>query len=254
MICNQCFKSSLRLFYRDGVCEECDPDAGPQKSRDEHPHWWHLSHVTAMAMDFMIREPWITESYSRDKGVTASWVSVLHGWNEGVFNRTLPGADECDAWIRSLLSRPEAHCSDYENTLVRLVRQGFVGEADFPLAAGAYHAWKKTQAEDSPSSPLPTGQWLGEPGQRLDIHGCQCVEARALPANPDHPEWGVRWLIKFTSSSGCKLTWFASESKSEKGFDPKVGETYNITATIKSHDEYNGERATLINRCREAKA
>jgi len=97
----------------------------------------------------------------------------------------------------------------------------------------------------------PTGQFLGDVKQRLTVRGCQCTELKPLGVNPDHPEWGARFLIRFVAASGHELVWFAGEGGQ---FDPQVGGTYDVTCTVVKHDEYNGRRNTVVNRCADANA
>lgn len=158
------------------------------------------------------------------------------------------GALRChESWIEAFVAFTRADpntLTDDQSAFVLACRQKWVDPDDYAICARVYDEYSRVSAAETQPDP-PTGMWLGEPKQRLDIHGCQCTEARSIGVNPEHPEWGERWLIKFTAASGHELTWFASEGGK---FDPKVGETYNIRATVVKHDEYNGRRSTIINR------
>lgn len=238
MLCKHCLRTRTRSFFKDGACEDCDPTAvGTFSGLD-------LSHVLAMARAYCTTAEWVTDAAARDKGVPPS-SQIVKGMQ---FPPTLPGADECEAWLRGLLATPEELCSDYENSIVLLARKGRVSDEDWSLAVGIYHAWTKT-LKDEDAKPVPTGMWLGEPKQRLDIAACQCTEVKSLGVSAEHPEWGARFLIRFTAASGHDLVWFTGEGGT---FDPRPGETYNIRATIKSHDEYEGHRSTIITRVAES--
>lgn len=252
MICKTCLQTRRRSFFRDGVCDVCDPDIGvPCEPRPVSAHrWWKLSHVTAMARDLTIREgSWVPDAEARDKGLVGSTYVLLERYSRGDYDRTLPGADECDAWLRSLTTAPEDTLSDYECSLALLARKGWVHADEWALAASAYHAWTKTQIVQSDR--ILTGEWIGTVGERIIVPGCQCTGIKPLGVNPDYPERGERFLISFTAASGQDLKWFTGEGTL---FDPKVGETYDIKCTVTKHDDFGGHRSTLVNRCADANA
>jgi len=240
--CRVCLQPRARQFRRDGVCEECDPTAGPEP-REAYGPTWDLAHVLAL-----------TRAYRVAGGEWTDFTphTIREMFLHRQFPATLPGADDCAAWIAGLMRRPEHECTEYENALVLLLRQGYLRDDQFALAVGAYRTWEATQvSKDAPVVDPPTGQWLGTIKERRTIPGCQCTEIKPLGVNPDHPEWGARFLIRFTAASGHEIVWFASEGGL---FDPKVGETYDVVATVTKHDEWQGRRSTIVNRCADANA
>ena len=251
--CSVCLQGSSRLFFHNGVCENCDPynaDEGTEPTQS-----WPLGAVIALAYRHWDEngERWVTEAAARDKGAQSSAADLLR-WVDAPpvtadwFNLEPP--EDAWTWLAGLSRKPEASCSDYENALVLLHRTGRVTRETWGLACSVWHAFlrhqKQAEASGGPVGSGPaTGFFLGKLGDRMDIPGCQCFDLRPLGANPEHPEWGERFLIKFTAPGGEELVWFASTGGK---FDPKIGETYNVRATIFKHEEYNGRRQTIIQR------
>lgn len=97
----------------------------------------------------------------------------------------------------------------------------------------------ETFLENNPPSLITIDDYYGEVGRRLELPGMLVVTNFVVDS-----EWGGFNLIKMVGPAGHRFTTFYSGHK----FDPKVGETVNIKATIKKHDEYKGETATIINR------
>ena len=56
--------------------------------------------------------------------------------------------------------------------------------------------------------------------------------------------YGTSLLIKGHDADGHRFTTFYAGNK----FDPKIGETYTVKATVKDHDEYKGENQTMLTR------
>ena len=57
--------------------------------------------------------------------------------------------------------------------------------------------------------------------------------------------YGETQILKFRDTDGNALTWFSSREQ-----NVKVGDTVNLTGTVKKHDEYRGEAQTVLTRCR----
>jgi hypothetical protein len=252
MICRDCFQTRRRSFFTaDGLCEEC---AGPAFTPAPLPDGpiWPLPVVIALAAKWCESNPWVPGGEARDRGGKSSadqlldWVAV----NE-IPPCPLPMA--ALDWLASLHRKPEEVCSDYECRLVMLWRLGWVTPETFALAASAYHAWEReakraASVVSSPKKAELTGLHYGVLGTRMNIPGCQCYYHASLGVNPDHPEWGERFVINFTAATGEELVWFASAGGK---FDPQPGGVYNIRATVSKHDEYQGRRSTILQRCEE---
>ncbi len=250
MICTRCLQDRRRSFFTsDGVCEPCvGPIPPPAPTPGDGPVFT-LGQVIDAAARYCLTREWLPEAEARDKGMKSSAQQLLEYLIFEPMTECTAAPVPVFAWLRSIESRAEEHCSDYECAAVLLARTGIVTPDTFPLAASLYHAWRKQADRPSPPPPPePEGIHYGTVGTRVNIPGCQCVDHKALGVNEEHPEWGERFLIRFIAASGEALTWFASAGGK---FDPKPGETYNVRASIVKHDVYNNRRSTIINRCEE---
>lgn len=258
MMCSECLQSRPRAFFAAGVCEQCKPE-GPFDPLPEGPTW-PLGHVLAFAALYHDGHTWVPEGEARDKGVKSSAAVMLEmvAVSPELIDPAagVPfGIPQVLEWVGELLARDESTCSPWQNAVVKLYRTGWVTPETFPLAASIYHGWWRDtnrESEKTPAAPTPasslTGKHYGVVGERFNIPACQCVEFKELGLNPDHPEWGESFLLKFFAQSGEELVWFASAGGK---FDPKPGGTYNIRCTVKKHEEFNGRRTTTITRCEE---
>jgi hypothetical protein len=239
--CSMCLQVRRRSLFRGGVCESCEPII-PVPPPLSYP----LAGVIALAEEWHRVNKWVTESEARDKGLMSSAWHMRHAWGLPGQPTTPPPA--VVEWIASLESRPEESCTDYENAVVLLSKTGYVTDETWGLACSIYHAWVKTRTVTPAEQAKPaeaSGAYYGTIGERYDIPDCQCYEHKSLGTNEEHPEWGERFLIKFTAATGEELVWFASSGGK---FDPQIGGTYNVRATVFKHEDYNGRRQTIIQR------
>jgi hypothetical protein len=79
---------------------------------------------------------------------------------------------------------------------------------------------------------------FGEIGQRIEI------DLTVTFVRPVDSMYGTSLLIKGHDADGHRFTTFYAGNK----FDPKIGETYTVKATVKDHDEYKGENQTMLTR------
>jgi hypothetical protein len=92
----------------------------------------------------------------------------------------------------------------------------------------------------------------GEIGKRQVFAGLTLVFDRIL----DGGQFGPKTLLKFKDAAGNIFVWFASgervgfedERGREHGGDYLLGETYDLLATVKRHEEFRGIKQTMINR------
>lgn len=63
-------------------------------------------------------------------------------------------------------------------------------------------------------------------------------------------EWGVSQLVVFRDASGNVAKWFSSHDVETW---LTVGEAYNLAVTVKAHDQYKGEKQTMLTRVDLAK-
>lgn len=59
--------------------------------------------------------------------------------------------------------------------------------------------------------------------------------------------YGISQLVKFEDADGNSYTWWASAAWAP---ELEVGEKITLSATIKDHSEYEGEKTTILTRCK----
>lgn len=256
MICKACFQTRRRSFFdAAGVCEDCPTYAGPAPVPDGPV--WPLPVVVALAAKYHDSHVWVTEGEARDRGTESSaktLLSLIAVCDRDAADANVGLVPVALDWARDLGDIPEAAANDYQCAVYTLYRTGWVTPETFPLACSIYHAWWKDNLKDAKlpepkkADPGLTGRHYGTERERVNIPLCQCTELRSLGVNADHPEWGERFLIRFTAGTGEELVWFASAGGK---FDPQPGGTYNVRATVHKHDVYNGRASTIIQRCTE---
>lgn len=90
-------------------------------------------------------------------------------------------------------------------------------------------------------APKPISQYVGVVGQKVSVK----VTVEALIDMPQNA-WGTySTLVKMVDEQGNKLAWFASNCP-----DIEPGDTVTATGTVKSHQDYRGERQTTLTRCK----
>jgi hypothetical protein len=60
-------------------------------------------------------------------------------------------------------------------------------------------------------------------------------------------DYGYTTVLKFRTVEGATIVWKASSTDLERA---DVGKTFTLTGTVKKHDEYKGEKQTIVSRCR----
>jgi len=117
----------------------------------------------------------------------------------------------------------------------------FFNERNKGFVAYAVQAFKKDteeQIEREKSAQNPS-EHQGEIGKR------EVFTLTVSNENTIEGYMGTTWLYTMVDADGNKFKWFASNPKLT------VGETYSLKATVKKHDEWKGEKQTVITRATE---
>lgn len=177
---------------------------------------------------------------------TQVWLENCGG-NNDLFDRFC-------TWVESLRKRPLV--SDTEAAWCVMYVTNRVRPDSLSLATAAVTAFQKIVADKTAAltkkadeEASATGQWIGTKGGKVEDLGLlRCEKIISLGV---HPEWGERFLLKFTTPEGYQVAWFTSA----KGkFDPAEGDEYDIRAKVKDHTVYNGVKQTIISHAKERKA
>ena len=86
---------------------------------------------------------------------------------------------------------------------------------------------------------LPDSNYLGTVGEVLRIQAT-LDSVKTIDGN-----YGVTYLVKFTASTGDKVSWFASNCPN---FDDGV--ELQLKGRVKAHNEYKGLKETMVTRCK----
>lgn len=145
------------------------------------------------------------------------------------------------AWLATLASLPDdSTLTDAQAELCLLLRLGYV-PAEYAVVAAAADSMLPAPPE---AKPEPTGTHYGTLKERTQAAGCQCTHVANIGPSQAHPEYGDRWLCKFTTPCGAELVWFASSDK----WLPEAGKSFDIKFTPVSHSDYQDKRQTIIQR------
>lgn len=130
--------------------------------------------------------------------------------------------------------------SDYlDNVRVLAGKAGWRWK-DLGLGASIVAAYQREQARLAEQKARreigAASEFIGEPKQRLTVTG-EVVMAREFDGF-----YGVKTLVKIVTDEGNIVTWWASSSA------PDMGDRVTGKATVKEHEEYRGERQTVITR------
>lgn len=146
------------------------------------------------------------------------------------------------AWIKTVLK--EKARSDYELNLVTLVTKDLTDAKHLGIVCSAVSAYQRSINQAFAYAKR------AEANKNSKAVGTVKVRFKDLPVEVTflksiESQWGGATLVKFRDEAGNVLTWFASGCQNFN-----VGEKIKISATVKSHKEYNGVMETQISRVR----
>ena len=129
--------------------------------------------------------------------------------------------------------------SCFEVALSEVVEISAWGEGEF-LASAKQAIKDKIASFEAPS----TSVWLGKEKEKLSN-----LRVTLVKTNGFSGKFGWTYIYNFKDADGNALTWFTS-----KILTLAIGEEVNLSGTIKSLDEYNREKITVVTRCKIEKS
>lgn len=129
--------------------------------------------------------------------------------------------------------------NDYRFELRCLIHDGVVSETTAGYAASIIGYAKRTRKDAKFKEAAANSSHIGNVKDRLT------VQAKVEQIRWFNGSYGETQILKFRDGDGNALTWFSSREQ-----DVKVGDTVNLTGTVKKHDSYRGEAQTVLTRCR----
>ena len=146
-------------------------------------------------------------------------------------------------WAKAL---PVVDVPDYLFNLGVAVRMGYVVSKNMGLVASLVSAYsrevEKVIADKVRAEEAADLTHEGVVGQRRGFEACRVVGTRSWEGH-----YGVTTLVRFRmdSGKGNHVNWFASGDVTD---DWEIDHVYDITGTVKKHDEYKGTKQTVVNR------
>lgn len=206
---------------------------------------------------------WVSRTVARERGGAATADTAMHFMSCGKSTcKTCMGAQckptEADialaqaseAWAESL-SDGEVNAqagSDYLHNVRALARSGVVSGRSAGIAASIVTAYERAQgvlrkkAERAAKAALPgANTYVGTVGKRETFSNVTLDFVTGYET-----QYGYTTVCKFLTDDGALLVWKASNSDLARG---DVGKRYDIKGTVKKHDEYKGQKQTLLSRC-----
>lgn len=161
------------------------------------------------------------------------------------FFAKLTDADKSAA-ADALAKSSELGDSDYEHNLRVAIGGEIITHRTAGIAASLITWYERAMgrevARKARAKRAANSEHIGAVKERLtvdvtieSIHDCES-------------DWGTTHIHKMIDSAGNALTWFSSSKRLT------VGQAYTMKATVKKHDEYRGEKQTVVTRCKQVAA
>ena len=102
----------------------------------------------------------------------------------------------------------------------------------------------RTRVKEMQPAKETISEWIGEIKDKVTFTG------RVIMNKPVSTKYGITNLIKFEDENGNIIQWWTTSSAVEI---LESGLTFTMTGTIKSLDEWNGDKFTTVTRCKIVK-
>lgn len=146
-------------------------------------------------------------------------------------------AKDCLTWVRHTLANRDK-LSDYEHNLATALAGDWLIYDVLPLAASAIITWKRTLEQERAATASPS-RFYGEKGKRYTLTLTMQYHWASEPK-----QWGVSHLHKLTDQAGNVFIWWTGKKACQEDT------TYQVTGTVKDHQEYQGIKQTILTRCK----
>jgi len=172
-------------------------------------------------------------------------LEYMLGAKENASQEQIEKAAEIIAWAQEyFVTKKESRMTDYDWNCSVVIFKENLNHKDLGLFASIFSIYqretgRKIENECKTSESLSV--WLGEIGGKI-IN----ISTVVSYINSFEAQWGTTYLYKFVDTTGNILTWFASSWQYLKIGDRVIIEK----ATVKNHDQYNGEKQTVITRAK----
>lgn len=182
-----------------------------------------------------------TKARETQRESTAS-MAITNMLNAGKYSFEYPSPKDVEtaktaiAWIRAY---PQENLNDYMHNLILICSEDYIGYRHFGFAASLIATYRRAMEQETKRNESPSN-WVGETKKRQDFENLTVVFVKEIDGF-----YGVTYMHKFQDENGNILVWFATN-----GTEFEIGDKVSGKATVKKHDEYNGQKQTTINRCK----
>lgn len=146
-----------------------------------------------------------------------------------------------DAFITETLNDPSN--SEYMENLKVLMGGDECHLRNLGLLVSAVSVYHKKHAAEAEQGTLKVNEWLAAPDDKLTG-----LKAKVERVRYSQNAYGMTSIITMRLESGHELTWFASNSP-----DVLEGDSVDIkSTTVKKHDEWQGNKTTVVTRTKLA--
>ena len=193
---------------------------------------------------------------SREEGATASKVWEVMGARENKYNRELKAKIRAVAkdalpmaqkLLEFILSDEFRGDSDYVVNLKTYCAAKYNTARSFGFLASVPQAYARHLDQTFKREKEREGtvnEWVGSEKDKITLN----VKIKVVSWIPDYYSGGVKPLYTFITDTGHTFKWFASRA----AFGEDVTEEFfPINATIKGHEEWKGQKSTVITRCKK---
>lgn len=142
------------------------------------------------------------------------------------------------AAIRDWVLGLDSAGNSYLNNLQVILKRELVQPKEVGILASAVSFYYREieNPKWTPKGKAPASEHIGTVGDRIDLE-VECMGIGSFTGT-----YGETVIYRLRSDNN-KVTWFSSGES-----DIEIGGTYKVKATIKRHDEYRGEKVTMVNR------
>lgn len=131
--------------------------------------------------------------------------------------------------------------NEFEHNMAVALKSDYVTRRTKGLVAYAVQAYRKHLSIEAEKKAAANdlNEHVGTVGQRQTFESLTVTDERYIEGN-----YGTTTLYTLKDTEGRTYKWFASNDILT------VGDTYNLTATIKKHDEFRGVNQTVLTRAK----
>jgi len=135
--------------------------------------------------------------------------------------------------------------SEYARTISAIVcgnhdDHKIVSWRNLRILASVVSGFQRMKAREAAAVSVVDSEFVGTIKKRATFPGVKVIFTRIFEGY-----YGDKQLVKLVDQAGNLLVWWNTGSSV-----PRLGETYDVTGTVREHDEYQGIKQTVLTRCK----